>query len=247
MSHGLLGTALAGLLFMQAAPALAGEVEDAVAAQSRSDADRALDEGRKPAEILSFAGVEQGDVVADYMAGGGYYTAMIADLVGRNGAVYAINPARFHNPNAWEQRLAAHHNIRVMAVAPKAMLLAPGSVDMIFTHLTFHDIYWESERYEFPRLDVDAVLANWFAAVKPGGHVIVADHVGPDGDPRAVTEALHRIAPGTVVAAMQRAGFALVGESDVLQRSEDDHSLNVFDEAIRGKTDRFVMKFQKPE
>ncbi|KUO56440.1 MAG: hypothetical protein APF78_10980 [Sphingomonadales bacterium BRH_c3] len=238
--------AVAGLALVQAAPLLADEAQDAVSATSRTDADRELDAGRRPVEILRFAGIEPGASVADFMAGGGYYSAMIADMVGGQGVVYAINPVRFHDPAEWERRLAAHSNIRVMPVHPRSMLLAPGSVDMIFTHLTFHDLYWESERFEFPRLDEKMVLANWFAALKPGGYVIVADHVGPAGDPREVTQALHRIAPETVVSAMTRAGFELVAQSDMLHRSEDDHSLSVFDEAIRGNTDRFVMKFQKP-
>ena len=181
------------------------------------------------------------------MAGGGYYSALLADLVGKKGAVYAINPTRFYNAQEWAQRVAAHGNIRNMAVDPRAMLLAPGSVDMILTHLNFHDLYWESERFGFPRLDVEGVLANWFAAVKPGDHVIVIDHVGPTGDAREVTEAVHRIAPENVVAVMAQAGFVLEAQSDVLQRSNDDLSKNVFEESVRGKTDRFMMKFQKPD
>ncbi|HSM53870.1 MAG TPA: methyltransferase domain-containing protein [Erythrobacter sp.] len=242
----MFGSALVALALAQAAPAWADEVDDALAAKSRSEADRALDEGRHPADVLRFAGVAPGNTVADFMAGGGYYSALLADLVGRKGAVYAINPTRFYNAEEWAQRVAAHGNIRTMAVDPRAMLLAPGSVDMIFTHLNFHDLYWESERFGFPRLDVEGVLANWFAAVKPGGHVIVIDHVGPAGDPREVTEAVHRIAPENVVAAMTQAGFVLEAQSDVLRRSNDDLSKNVFDESVRGKTDRFMMKFQKP-
>jgi predicted methyltransferase len=39
----------------------------------------------------------------------------------------------------------------------------------------------------------------------------------------------------------------LEGESDMLRNPADNHSLNVFDDQIRGKTDRFVLKFRKPE
>lgn len=238
--------AAAAMALIQPAPLLADKAQDAVAAESRTDADRALDAGRQPTEVLRFSGIEAGQSVADFMAGDGYFTAMIADLVGPGGVVYAVNPVRFHNPEVWKQRLAAHANIRTMAVPPRAMQLAPGSVDTIFAHLVFHDLYWESERYEFPRLDVDGVLANWFAAIRPGGQVIVVDHMGPAGDPREVTGRLHRIAPDTVIAAMTGAGFRLTERSDMLRRSEDDHTHNVFDEEVRGKTDRFVMKFQKP-
>ena len=238
--------ALAGAAIAGTAPVLAGSVEDAVAADTRTDADRELDEGRMPTEVLTFAGVSEGDVVADFMAGSGYYTAMLADIVDDEGTVYAVNPTNFHDAEAWEARLAAHGNIRPMPVTPRQMMLAPGSVDMIFAHLVFHDLYWESERFQFPRLDEKAVLANWYAAVKPGGHVIVVDHVGPAGDTRQITEDLHRIDPDTAIAAMTAAGFELVAQSNVLRRSDDDHSVSVFDESVRGKTDRFIMKFQKP-
>lgn len=33
----------------------------------------------------------------------------------------------------------------------------------------------------------------------------------------------------------------------MLRRSDDDHSVKVFDDMVRGKTDRFVMKFQEPD
>ena len=220
--------------------------ESVVAATDRTGADRAQDEGRHPAEVLAFSGIERGDVVADFMAGGGYYTALLADLVGPTGMVYAINPLSFHRADAWEARLKADSNIRTIVTDARAMQLAPGSVDGIFTHLVFHDLYFESEQYKFPRLDVDFMVANWFAAVKPGGTVTIVDHVGPAGDTRKIVGEIHRIDPQTVIRDMTKAGFKLVDQSDVLRRSNDDVTKSVFDEALRGKTDRFIMKFQKP-
>jgi predicted methyltransferase len=127
-----------------------------------------------------------------------------------------------------------------------SLQLAPGSVDMLFTHLNYHDLYWESEKYKFARVDVPAVLTGWFRAVKPGGYVVIIDHAGPGGDPRAVADKFHRIDPERVKADMASAGFVLVAESDILRRSEDDHSKGVFDPSIRGKTDRFILKFRRP-
>ena len=42
------------------------------------------------------------------------------------------------------------------------------------------------------------------------------------------------------------AGFLFGGESDVLRNFTDDHSQPVFDNSIRGRTDRAVLKFRKP-
>ena len=234
------------LALLASGPAHADRVEDAVASQNRTDADRALDEGRMPAEVLNFADIQKGETVADFMAGGGYYTAIIADLVGPDGAVYALNPATFHNQEEWAARTASHSNIRPIATGNRAMVLPPESVNTIFSHLTFHDIYWESERFQMERIDEGAMLANWFAALKPGGQVIIVDHVGPSGDTREVVDAYHRINPAAVIADMEAAGFVLAGQSDVLRRSDDNPTISVFDASVRGKTDRFVMKFQKP-
>jgi predicted methyltransferase len=75
----------------------------------------------------------------------------------------------------------------------------------------------------------------------------VIDHVAnPGGDTRAVVEALHRIDPATVKADFERAGFVLEAESDLLRNPADDHSKNVFDPSIRGKTDRVVYRFRRP-
>ena len=60
-------------------------------------------------------------------------------------------------------------------------------------------------------------------------------------------EKVHRIDPAVVKADFLRAGFVLEGESDLLKNPADDHSVNVFDEKVRGKTDRFIFKFRKPQ
>ncbi|MBO6944406.1 methyltransferase [Altererythrobacter sp.] len=239
-------TGLSALAMLASSPAHADRVEDAIESQDRTDADRALDEGRMPAEVLHFADIQKGETVADFMAGGGYYTVMIADLVGPEGTVYALNPATFHNEEEWAARTASHSNIRPIATGNRALVFPPDSVNTIFSHLTFHDIYWESERFQMERIDEGAMLANWFAALKPGGQVIVVDHFGPSGDTREVVDAYHRINPATVIADMEVAGFVLAGQSDMLRRSDDNPTISVFDASVRGKTDRFVMKFHKP-
>lgn len=240
---------IAALAVGLAGPLQAGETEIAasIADKDRSAENRALDEGRQPGAILAFADFQAGETVADFMAGSGYYSELIARIVGKKGQVYAVEPDVFYDPAKWEVLRENHHNVSVMPVTPKAMQLAPNSVDALFTHMTFHDLYWESEQYRFPRLDENFILRNWFAAVKPGGKVIVVDHVGPAGEPRDVVEKLHRIDPAHVIKKMAEVGFVLEGRSDALHMAGDDHSKNVFDPAIKGKTDRFALKFRKPE
>ena len=213
----------------------------------RTDDMRKLDEGRMPAAVLEFTGVKPGQIVFDFIPGGGYYSLLLARAVGPTGKVLAANPPGENDAKAWEPFAGKIPQLHVMVMEIAAMQFAPRSLDLIFTNLNFHDLYWESDKYHFPRVDVPKALAGWFTAVKPGGHVVIIDHAGPaGGDPREVANRLHRIDPERVKADMAAAGFVLESESSVLHRSEDDHTTLVFDPAVRGKTDRFMLKFRRP-
>jgi predicted methyltransferase len=114
-------------------------------------------------------------------------------------------------------------------------------------NLDYHDVYWESAERKIVRMNPDEWLKTFYAALKPGAIVGIVDHAAsPGGDTRAVVEKLHRIDPKVVEADFKRAGFVLVARSDMYRNPADDHSLLVFDPKVRGKTDRFVLKFRKP-
>ena len=240
---------IAAAASLLAAPPLAAKPADyaaVVADASRGEANRKLDDSRMPAAVLDFAGYERGDVVADFMAGGGYYTELLSRTVGPKGRVYALEPSSFYDAKVWDKLAAGHANVATLVAPVAAMQLAPNSIDSVFAHLVYHDLYWESDKYKFARVEPAAVVANWFAALKPGGTVVIVDHAGPAGDTRALVEKLHRIDPARVKADMAAAGFELVAESDVLHRSDDPHTAGVFDPSVRGKTDRFMLKYRKP-
>ncbi len=238
--------AAAPLATLHAAPA---NVAAAVADTTRPAEERALDAGRKPVEVLRFLGLETGDRVLDVMTGSGYYAELIAKAVGPKGSVVALEPPVFLSDKgkaSWDGLQARAPNVELLLQMPGEMKLAPASFDLALLHLVYHDFYWESAQYKFPRMDPDAALTALFAAMKPGGVVGVVDHVGKAGDTRAAADKLHRIDPATVKADFLRAGFVLDGESDLLRVPADDGSKLVFDPAVRGKTDRIVYRFRKP-
>ena len=255
MNRRLIPLALLGTAVL-AAPLLAKPTTHAVkpapsaawlADPLRSEDMRKLDEGRMPAQVLAFAGVKPGQTVLDFIAGSGYYSLLLARAVGPKGMVFAANPPGENDAKAWEPFAGKVPQLHVMVAEISQMQFAPRSLDLIFTNLNYHDLYWESEKYHFPRVEVPKVLATWFTQVKPGGHVVIVDHAAnPGGDPRAVADKLHRIDPERVKADMAAAGFVFEAESNVLRRSEDDRSKLVFDPAVRGKTDRFILKFRRP-
>jgi predicted methyltransferase len=250
-------TILLTMALAAAVPAAAGapargaaDVAAAVAAPGRPADQVKLDEVRKPVEVLRFMGLKKGDRVLDYFTGTGYYADIMAKAVGPRGHVVGWNSAGFGRNERVLKALAdlkaRNPNAAFYSSPTTAIAFAPNSFDFALLHLVYHDAYWESAQFGLPRIDPNTVVQAIWNAVKPGGTVAVIDHVAtPGGDTREVVEKLHRIDPAVVRADFERAGFVLEAQSDMLRVAED-HSKNVFDPSIRGKTDRFVYRFRKP-
>ncbi|MFD2430274.1 hypothetical protein ACFSUK_23580 [Sphingobium scionense] len=136
---------------------------------------------------------------------------------------------------------------RLGALSVRSLCRGGDSFDFTIINLSYHDLYWQSDKFGIPRTDPDAFVKTLYAATKPGGIVGIIDHAGPVGDTRAVVDKLHRIDPAVVKADFLRAGFVLEAQSPLLANPADDHSKLVFDPAIRGKTDRFLYRFRKPK
>ncbi|HYE29184.1 MAG TPA: methyltransferase domain-containing protein [Allosphingosinicella sp.] len=235
----------------KAPPRGPADVAAAVAAPGRPADAVKLDEVRKPAEVLRFMGLKRGDRVLDYFTGTGYYADIIARAVGPSGYVVGWNSAGFARREPVVKALAdirsRHSNTAFYSSPTTAIAFAPNSFDFALLHLVYHDAYWESAQFGLPRIDPNTVVQAIWHAVKPGGTVAVIDHVAtPGGDTREVVEKLHRIDPAVVRADFERAGFVLEARSDLLRVPSDDHSKNVFDPSIRGRTDRFMYRFRKP-
>ena len=227
------------------------DVATAVAATaSRTEANVKLDESRKPAEVLSFIGLEKGMRVLDMFGANQYWAEIVAPAVGPDGFVVVWQPNQFLNDKrraTFAEFAAKQKNVLLINSPFEQPAIGANAYDFILMNLDYHDVYWESAERKIGRMEPDVWLARLFAAAKPGAVVGIIDHVAtPGGDTRAVVEKLHRIDPAVVKADFQRAGFVLEAESDLLKNPADDHSLNVFDEKIRGKTDRFIFKFRKP-
>ena len=80
-----------------------------------------------------------------------------------------------------------------------------------------------------------------------GGIVGVIDHHADAGAPPETGDTLHRIDPAIVMAGMEAAGFDFEKQSDILRNPDDDLSKTVFAPELRGKTDRFLMRFRRPK
>jgi len=223
----------------------------ALAHPGRSVADLEDDARRQPDKVLEFFGITAGDSVLDMFSGGGYYTEMLSHVVGADGHVtsHSNEVLLAFAGDEYKARLADNRlaNVEVLMAANNELDLQADRYDAAIMTLNYHDLYWVSKDYGWQKIDVEKFLAELYEGLKPGGTLGIVDHSAEAGSPREVGGTLHRIDPGIVLEDLEAAGFVLDGESDLLRSSEDDFSKSVFDEAVRGKTDRFVLRFKKPE
>ncbi|HEX2591658.1 MAG TPA: hypothetical protein VHL34_09200 [Rhizomicrobium sp.] len=216
----------------------------AVADASRPDADKDRDAARKPAEMLTFSHIKDGDTVLELLPGGGYFTRLLSKDVGPSGHLYAAVPDAMSRDASPAATLIAkepgYGNITVIPIQPLPDL---PPLDAIWTSQNYHDLHLSRVH-----ADMASVDKGFYAALKPGGVVIIIDHAAIAGAPVAETaDNLHRIDPAVVKAEMTAAGFILDGESDALWNPNDPHTDNVFAPTIRGKTDQFALRFKKPK
>ena len=226
-----------------AAETVPASISTAVADPGRPAADKDRDADRKPAETLAFADVKPGEQVVDFLPGGGYFTRIFSKAVGPKGHVTALTPAAAPEKYTVAAKAIAADPAysNVTAVAENVTALPAGSIDLFFTAQNYHDLHNQKD------LDVAAFDKAVFAALKPGGTFLVVDHAATAGSGFQDTNTLHRIDIEAVKTEVESAGFKLAAQSDLLKNPNDPHTAKVFDPSIRGKTDQFILKFEKPK
>lgn len=224
--------------------------EAAVANPGRSETDRERDGSRKPADVLAFFRIAPGMRVFDLYSGGGYYAELLSYVVGPTGAVTAHNNQPYLGFAADEiaARYAADRlpNVTQLIAENNELTIEAGRYDAVTMILAYHDLYYADPENGWAPIDGPKLLAEIYGALKPGGVIGVVDHYAPLGSPSSTGNTTHRIDLDLLVADFKAAGFVLEDTSDMLRNLEDDRSILVFDPAVRGRTDRFVLRFRKP-
>ena len=213
----------------------------ALAAPERAADNKARDAARKPIETVQFFGIETGETVVDMIAAGGWFTEVLSAAVGPTGKVYAQNPPFLVQADAEKALHERLGNVEAVHVPFDQAGLA-GNVDAVVTAQNLHDIYngyADQAGGEAPTIGFLRALHD---VLKPGGVLGVIDHVGVAGQDNA---ALHRMQLQQARDALTKAGFTIEAES-MLANPRDDHTKNVFDPAIRGQTDQFMIRARKP-
>jgi predicted methyltransferase len=239
------GGAVPGLMMATPAPALPTSTSPyivaAVTDSRRPETDTTRDALRHPAEIMAFTGVQPGWRVADIGPGGGYYSRLFAIAVGDSGRVYAVDRAgAAERPRPMAAVAPTYSNITHLTDGYAGWTIDQ-PLDAIFISQIYHDFYLTQLN-----IDVPALNRQMFAALKPGGVLVIIDHAAVDGSPITVTDTLHRIDRARVISDLTAAGFVLQEETDVLRNPADNRTERVFESDIRGHTDQFALRFVKP-
>jgi predicted methyltransferase len=231
-----------------AAAGLMARTRAVVAAPDRSADDRALDEGRHPAETLAFFGIDSGQTVAELAAGRGYTAELLARTVGPTGRVYGMNTpfllARFA-AKPWAERLMKPVMKPVEPLEREFDDPLPPelrNLDAVLMILFYHDTVWQ-------KADRARMNAAVFRALKPGGIYGIIDHSARPGTGLADVQTFHRIEEAAVRTEIEAAGFRLAETADFLRNPSDPRDWNDAPTAAgdrRGTSDRFVLKFVKP-
>ncbi|HUZ90494.1 MAG TPA: methyltransferase [Methylocella sp.] len=225
----------------------------------RSDANKARDRYRHPLEVLTFFGVKDNSNVVEIMpAKAGYWTEILAPYLKDHGRYTAsgdrerdIAPLKARmaaNPELYGKTIVTEFNGGDQEIAP------PGSADFVLTFRNIHD--WMRNG------TAEAAFQAFYKALKPGGVLGLADHRGRPDQPQDPQAKSGYVRQDYVVALAKKAGFILIGSSEVDANPKDtkDYPKGVWtlpptyrlkDQdrekyAAIGESDRFVLKFQKP-
>lgn len=232
-------------------PAVADQeaIARAIANESRTDQHRERDARSKPEVVLGLLNLQPGQTVADVFGGGGYYAELMAGIVGPEGTVILHNNtpySRFVEKQLNERYAGdAVPSIRLLKSEVDDLKLEPGSLDAALMVMSYHDLFVHAPDRGWDNTDVPLFFSQLHAALKPGGRLVIVDHAAVDGTGKSAAQEVHRIDEAWAKQDIERNGFRFVAGSDALRNPEDDRTKMVFDKSIRGKTDRFILAFER--
>lgn len=221
-------------------------IEKAVASDIRSEQEKARDTSRKPVEALKFFGLEEDMRVLELVPGSGWYTKILNEVVKNKGQLYvAISTRRLNFDEPWLQgvQVAGSGYAFERADAPGYVAnLSEGSfevknLDMVLTFRNVHNLTVAARN----KLNADV-----YDALAPGGIYGVIGHTKRHMVP-GNAEIWRRTDPVQIIKEALDAGFEFEAYSNIHYRPADELVFDSQHESIKGDSDRFTLKFRKPE
>jgi predicted methyltransferase len=225
----------------------ADPISSAVNHPARSKADRVRDLSSRPAAVLEFLTVRPGMVVVDLLGGDGYYSEILARVVGADGRVYLHNNQGYAGLMRKIPRRLQGEDMEALEVYVREfgdIHLPSKSVDLVLMVKVYHDLYYLNNGWSVTPREVFRTVHR---ILKPGGVLAVIDHRAPDGSGAAYAQNLHRIAEDFARQDIESRGFRLDARSGILRNPGDDLNRSVFEADLRGQTDRFLHRYRKTE
>lgn len=223
-------------------------VEAAMAADSRTDAERARDDNRLPVETLGFFGLSEDMEVLELIPGGGWYTKLLAPALKDKGKLYVAIAGGLKRSGLLEEPgfedvvllepeldIQRYPDQGVIGVGP--FDLGVTGLDAALTFRNLHNLNAEGR---------DSMNRAVFKALKPGGLYGVVDHTRRHME-ASTGENRRRADPVLMIKEIQAAGFEFVDYSDLHYRADDELRFEVGRKSVTGNTDRFTFLFRKPK
>ncbi len=223
-------------------------LKQAVENSERPEKDQNRDANRLPVETLTFFGLRKDMTVIDILPGGGYYTRILAPVLKKQGQLYLAVGTDYT-----QKKLDLEKDFKkVKVIAEDAKINRPegerfyslGEVDFGKVEAdmvtNFRALHLHNAEH---RKRLNKAIYN---ALKPGGIYAVIDHTARHGEPET-DENRRRLDPVVAIMEIQAAGFKLVDMSTMHYRPQDDLTLEVGNDKVKGQTDRWTLKFKKPK
>lgn len=226
----------------------AASTQEILASPGRLESDLKRDKRSQPQVIVELLALKAGDRVADIFAGAGYYSEILGRVVAPDGEVLMHNNMAYISYVGSElgKRFAGRDVLGVKRHDREVddLDLGEAKLDAAMIIMSYHDLYHTVEGW--PKIDAANFMGQIVNALKPGGRFLIVDHAAAAGTGKDSAQDLHRIDEAFARADVESYGLRYKGSSDALRNAEDDYSLTAFDPSVRGKTDRFILVFEKP-
>jgi predicted methyltransferase len=237
----------AGSLAADNFDATSEKIKSALNAEIRTESETDRDRNRKALQTLEFFGLRDDMKIIELIPGGGWYTKILAPVVSDKGEYYAaLGTGRIKDLT----KESGFEKVKIVAEDAKlyrkdgerfysldADSLGVKDLDMVLTFRNYHNFGEEGRRH----------MNNLaFKALKPGGVYAVVDHTARHMEEQNSANR-RRVDPVLAIKEIQEAGFEFADYSDLHYRADDELSYEVGVKSVRGNTDRWTIKFRKPE